>query len=141
MPLEYTFAMIKSKAANNTLCGTVLTRIIHEDFVIIRAARAFLRPDQIQILYRAHEQRPYYGDLIDSVGHGVVIMALAGEDAVLRWRFLMGSTNPKEAEPSTIRYWARTEARMADNVVHGSADVAEAKQELRIFFPELVYPS
>lgn len=136
--LEHTLCMIKSKALRSNLCGNVFDRIIFEDFTIIRAKRVFLSPEYIGQLYYEHMQRPYWNDLADSVSHGVVVMALLREDAIQHWRTTMGATNPKEAVPGTIRYWARSEKRMADNIVHGSATEHDARRELRMFFPGIV---
>ena len=139
MPVETTFAMVKSKAVNSSLLGRVMDRILISGFTIIRAQQAWMTPVQINTLYFPHAEKPYYQDLVDSVGHGVVIMALAREGAIGYWRDIMGATNPKEATPNTIRHWARTEKRMADNIVHGSANVIDAKWELRLFFPGVVF--
>lgn len=133
--IEHTFGMIKSKAVQTSMAGVVLDRILTEGLTVNRCARVFLTHHQIMTIYASHMAQEYYPFLVRSVSGPVVIMELIGEKAVARWREVMGDTDPKRAAVNTIRHWARNEAIMADNLVHGSASAPEARWELRLMFP------
>ena len=100
---------------------------------IVGAKMMRLSKSQAQEFYAVHKARPFFGDLVDFMISGpVMVLALEGDNAVLRNRELMGATNPKDAAPGTIR------ADFADsidaNAVHGSDSLENAEMEIQFFF-------
>jgi nucleoside-diphosphate kinase len=97
---------------------------------------ATLTPQEAGQFYIIHKDRPFYGELIDYMCSGrVLVSVLEGEDAVNLNRKLMGATDPKKADPGTIR--ALYAESIAANAVHGSDSVENAATEIKLFFPEL----
>lgn len=137
-PVPFTFALIKSGAIARRHCGKILARIRQEGFVV-RAAE-FLYPDSrhtrlFEALYVEHLGRPYYPDLIASVDAGAYALLLVGNDAVTRWRTLMGPTNPeiaRQTTPTSLRACFGGTV-ISDNAVHGSDSEEAARREERIF--------
>jgi nucleoside-diphosphate kinase len=88
------------------------------------------------MFYWVHRERPFYGPLVDFMTSGpIVAMVIEGENAVPRYRELMGATNPKEALPGTIR--RDFGGDLTQNIVHGSDAPETAVQEIRFFFSDL----
>jgi nucleoside-diphosphate kinase len=90
---------------------------------------------QAEGFYAVHRERPFFGELVDFMTRGpVVVSALEGDDAVARYRKLMGATNPAEADDGTIRKLYGTD--VGENACHGSDSVENGKIEVGYFFPE-----
>ena len=136
MSLERTLSIIKPDGVEKNVVGKILSRF--EDAGLKLVALKMLKLDQnlAGSFYEVHKERPFYGDLVKFMTSGpVVVSVLEGVDAVQKNRDLMGATDPKKADPGTIR------ADFADsidaNTVHGSDSVENAQREVRFFFPEL----
>ena len=102
-------------------------------------AMRMLRLTRVQAegFYEVHRERPFYRDLVEFMTRGpVVVTALQGEDAVKRYRALMGATNPADAAEGTIRKSYGTDVQ--ENACHGSDSVDNGKIEVGYFFPECV---
>ena len=134
--VERTFAMIKpdAVAANNS--GKIIDLIEQEGFTIVGMKKTRLNKEKAQEFYAVHKDRPFFGELVDFVTSGpVIIMALEKENAIKAWRDLMGATNPAQAAEGTMR--KRFGANIGNNAVHGSDAPETAEFELSLFFPEL----
>ena len=100
------------------------------------AKMAQLTPEEAGQFYAVHKERPFYGELVDYMVSGpVFISVLEGADAVNLNRTLMGATDPKKADPGTIR--ALYAESIAANAVHGSDSLENAATEIKFFFPNL----
>lgn len=131
--MERTFAMIKSHAYRET--DAILEIIKASGFVIETAVTEPLPPDMIEGIYAEHVGRPYWPNLRRSVEGQVTRMILVRDDAVTRWRALIGSSDPTKAAPGTIRaQFGNKAGPMAENAVHGSDSVASAEREIAIAF-------
>ncbi len=95
-----------------------------------------LTVDQARMFYSVHKGRPFYDSLVEFMTSGpIVALVIEGENAVVRYRELMGATNPKEALPGTIRHDFASD--IDQNIVHGSDAPETAAQEIRFFFNDL----
>jgi len=135
MAIEQTLSIIKPDAVAKGVIGKILDRFESNGLRIVALKKVQLTPEQAGEFYAVHKERPFYGELVEFMTSGpVVVSVLEGEGAVLKNRDLMGATNPKEAEPGTIR------ADFADsidaNAVHGSDSLENAKNEIAFFFDE-----
>jgi nucleoside-diphosphate kinase len=82
--------------------------------------------------------RPYFDELIESVGDGVIVMVLRGPSVIKRWRDLLGATNPMQAKANTLRARYGSRTVVANNVAHGSDSLQAARRELALFFPQQI---
>ncbi len=133
MALERTLSIIKPDAVAKNHIGDIFRRFEHAGLKIIAAKMAHLSKEQAEGFYAVHKERPFFGDLVGFMISGpVMIQVLEGENAISRNRELMGATDPKKAEPGTIR------ADFADsidaNAVHGSDSLENAETEIAYFF-------
>ncbi|MBN1771089.1 MAG: nucleoside-diphosphate kinase [Deltaproteobacteria bacterium] len=134
MAVERTLAIVKPNAVARNLTGAVV-RQIEEGGLRVLAMRMFrLTEVQARAFYDVHRARPFFDPLVQFMTSGpVVVLALEGEDAVRRWRELMGATDPAQAAPGTIR--ALYGENVQRNAVHGSDGPDTAGRELAFFFP------
>jgi len=133
MALEQTFAIIKPDAVQAGHVGEILSAIEREDFRIrgLRAAR--LHEGLVEGFYMEHLQKPFFPELKAFMTEGpVILMVLEAEDAIRRWRDLMGATDSSKAAPGTLR--SRFGHGITRNAVHGSDAPASAEREIRYFF-------
>lgn len=133
MPVEQTLSIIKPDAVKKNIIGEIERRFEQGGLRIIAAKMLHLKREQAEGFYAVHRERPFFGDLCKYMCSGpVVVQVLEGEDAIRKNRDIMGATNPKDADPGTIR------ADFADsieaNAVHGSDASETAKQEIEFFF-------
>lgn len=136
MATERTLSIIKPDATTRNLVGKILTRFEDAGLKIVAARMATLTPEEAGQFYIIHKERPFYGELIDYMISGpVMISVLEGPDAVALNRKLMGATDPKKADPGTIR--ADFAESINANAVHGSDSAENAAIEIGFFFPEL----
>lgn len=136
MTVERTLSIIKPDATSRNLIGKILSHFEEAGLTIVAARMMTLTPEQAGQFYIIHKERPFYGELIDYMVSGrVLVSVLEGEDAVNLNRKLMGATDPKKADPETIR--AKYAESIAANAVHGSDSLDNAKTEIKFFFPEL----
>jgi nucleoside-diphosphate kinase len=133
MAIERTLAIIKPNAVQAGQVGLILSEIERSGLTLKGMRLARLTPDLCQEFYQEHVAKPFYPDLEAFMVEGpVVLMCLEGENAIVRWRDLMGATNPAQAAPGTLR--ARFGQDHTRNATHGSDGPASAARELGFFF-------
>ncbi len=134
--MERTFAIIKPDAVKAKYTGKIIDRIEQEGFNIVGMKKLHLTKEQAEAFYAVHKERPFYGELTTFMCSGpVVVMCLEKDNAIKAWRELMGSTDPEQAAPNTLRkLYAKNKG---ENAVHGSDAPETAKEEIKFFFPEL----
>ena len=135
MAIERTLSIIKPDAVAKNAIGEIYARFEKAGLKIVAAKMLQLNDDSAGGFYAEHKERPFYGDLIEFMTSGpVMVTVLEGEGAVLLNRDLMGATNPAEAEPGTIR--ADFAVSIDANAVHGSDSTTSAEREISYFFNE-----
>lgn len=133
MVIERTLSIIKPDAIGKNIVGDVISRLEKGGLRLVAAKMLHLSKEQAQGFYDIHRERPFFSDLVSFMTSGpVIVMALEGEDAVVKNRNVMGATNPQEAAPGTIR--ADFAQNIDENIVHGSDAVETAKTEISFFF-------
>jgi nucleoside-diphosphate kinase len=133
MPIETTFSIIKPNAVKKNAIGAIIQKFEENGLKISAAKLTVIPKSQCEEFYAEHKARPFFGELVTFMTSGpVVLMALTGENAVLRNREIMGATDPKKAAPGTLR--ALFGDNVGENAVHGSDSAASAQRELAIFF-------
>ena len=133
MAMERTLSIIKPDATRRNLTGKINARIEEAGLRIVAQKRLWLSRAQAEKFYEVHKERPFYNDLCTFMTSGpVVVQVLEGENAVAKYREVMGATNPANAAPGTIRkdFAESIEA----NSVHGSDSADNAKIESAFFF-------
>ncbi len=133
MAMERTFSIIKPDATARNLTGAINAMIEQAGLRIIAQKRIRITREQAETFYAVHRARPFFGELVDFMTSGpVVVQVLEGEDAIVRYRDLMGATDPAKAAPGTIRKaYANS---IGENSVHGSDAADTAVQEISQFF-------
>ncbi|MEL7688131.1 nucleoside-diphosphate kinase [Citromicrobium bathyomarinum] len=135
MAATRTFSIIKPDATRRNLTGAVTKMLEDAGLRVVASKRIRMTEDQAKKFYEVHAERPFYGELVDFMTSGpVVVQVLEGEDAVKRNRDVMGATNPADAEEGTIRK-AFAESIEA-NSVHGSDSDENAATEIAFFFSD-----
>jgi len=133
MAVERTLSIVKPDAVARNVIGEIYSRFEKNGLRIVAAKMLRMTPEQAGGFYAEHKERPFYNDLVGYMISGpVVVQVLEGDDAVARNRQLMGATNPKQAEPGTIR--ADFAESVEANAVHGSDSAASAAREIAYFF-------
>jgi len=132
--VQRTLAIIKPDAAGRSgVAGQILTRIEESGLEIVALKKIRLTEDDARGFYAVHKERPFYGDLVKFMTSGPVVVAiLEGENAIARWRDLMGPTDSTQAEPGTIRGDFGTDIER--NASHGSDAPETARVETGYFF-------
>lgn len=131
--LERTLAIVKPDAVERNAIGEILRRIEAAGLRLLGLKMLHLTEVQARGFYAVHRERPFYASLVKFMTSGpIVVCALEGEDAVARWRALMGATDPAKAEAGTIRRDLGTNVER--NAVHGSDAPETARVELSYFF-------
>jgi nucleoside-diphosphate kinase len=131
--LEQTLSIIKPDAVGQNMIGNIIEYFEREGLSVIAAKMAHLSAEQAKGFYAVHKERPFFQELVDFMTSGpVLIMVLAGENAVTRNREIMGATDPSKASAGTIR--ADFATSIERNAVHGSDSLANAKTEIAFFF-------
>ena len=130
---ERTFSIIKPDATRRNLTGKVNAVIEDAGLRIVAQRRIHMSRAQAEKFYEVHAERPFYGELVDfMVSAPVVVQVLEGPGAVLRYREVMGATNPAQAAEGTIRkLFAQS---VGENSVHGSDSSENAALEIAQFF-------
>jgi nucleoside-diphosphate kinase len=133
MALERTFSIIKPDATERNLTGAVNAVIEKAGLRIVAQKRIRMTRDQAETFYAVHKERPFFGELVDfMISAPVVVQVLEGDNAIARYREVMGATNPANAAEGTIRkLFARS---VGENSVHGSDAPETAKVEIAQFF-------
>jgi nucleoside-diphosphate kinase len=125
--------MIKPDAVSAGYSGQILARIEEDGFRIVALRKLRMTPQQAEAFYAVHKERSFYRDLVAFVTEGpVIVMVLERENAIARWRELMGATDPAKAEEGTLR--KRFARNIERNAVHGSDAPETAAQEIPFFF-------
>ena len=133
MPLERTFAIIKPDAVANGHIGEILTMLQQKGFRIAGMKMRRIAKHEAEAFYSVHKERPFFSGLVTFMTEGpVVVLVLEAENAVTKWRDLMGATNPANAAEGTIR--KRYAENIERNSVHGSDAPETAAQEIPFFF-------
>ncbi len=131
--MERTFAIIKPDAVAAGKAGAILAKIEENGFRIVGMKRVRLTQDQAEGFYGVHRERPFFGELVEMMtAEPVVVQVLEGDNAIQRYRDVMGATNPEKAAPGTIR--KEFALSMGENSVHGSDAPATAATEIAQFF-------
>ena len=132
--LQRTLAIIKPDAAGRPgVAGQILARIEESGLEIVALKKIQLTDEDARGFYAVHKERPFYGDLVKFMTSGpVVVVILEGENAIARWRDLMGPTDATQAEPGTIRGDFGTDIER--NASHGSDAPETARIETAYFF-------
>ena len=135
MAVERTLSILKPDATARNLTGEINTLIENAGLRIIAQKRIKLDQAKAEGFYAVHKERPFFKDLVKFMTSGpVVVQVLEGENAIARYREVMGATNPYNAAPGTIRrqYASNIEA----NSAHGSDSAENAKIEVAYFFTD-----
>ena len=136
MALERTFSIIKPDATRRNLTGQIIAKIEAAGLRVVASKRVHLTKAQAQAFYAVHKERPFYGELVDQMSAApVVVQVLEGENAILKYREVMGATNPEKAAAGTIR--KDFALSMGENSVHGSDAPETAAQEIKFFFSDV----
>ena len=133
MAIERTFSILKPDATARNLTGAINAIIEKAGLRIIAQKRVRISRDQAEKFYGVHRERPFFGELVEFMTSGpVVVQVLEGENAIAKYREVMGATDPAKAAPGTIR---KTHAKsIGENSVHGSDSGDTAAQEIAQFF-------
>lgn len=136
MAVERTLSIIKPDAVGKNVIGQIYSRFESNGLKIIAAKMKWLSKADAEGFYAVHKGRPFFNDLVAFMSSGpVMIQALEGENAIAKNRELMGATDPKKADPGTIR--ADFAQSIDANAVHGSDAAETARVEIAYFFPEM----
>jgi len=135
MAVERTLSIVKPDAVAKNVIGEIYSRFENNGLAIVAAKMLRLSESQAQGFYAEHEGKPFYNDLVVYMTSGpLVVQVLEGSDAVMLNRNLMGATDPREADPGTIR--ADFAESLDANAVHGSDSPASAAREIAYFFSD-----
>jgi nucleoside-diphosphate kinase len=133
MAVERTFSIIKPDATRRNLTGRVNACLEEAGLRIVAQKRVQMTLAQAEAFYGVHKERPFFRDLVSFMISGpVIVQVLEGENAVARNREVMGATDPKKADPGTIR--AQFAESIEANSVHGSDSAENAATEIAFFF-------
>src|SRR5262249_51322583 len=133
MAIERTFSILKPDATGRNLSGAVRAMREQAGLRISAQRRVRITREQAETFYAVHRARPFFGELVEFMTSGpVVVQVLEGENAIARYRDIMGATDPGKAAPDTIRkVFAKS---IGENSVHGSDAPDTAAQEIAQFF-------
>lgn len=135
MAIERTFSILKPDATARSLTGEINSVIEGAGLKIIAQKRIRMSQEQAEGFYGVHKERPFFKDLVKFMTSGpVVVQVLEGENAVAKYREIMGATNPYNAAPGTIR--RRYASNIEANTVHGSDSLENAATEIAFFFTD-----
>jgi nucleoside-diphosphate kinase len=133
MAIERTFSIIKPDATARNLTGKINAKIEDAGLRIVAQKRVRWTRAQAEKFYEEHSARPFYGELVDFMTSGpIVCQVLEGEDAIAKYRKVMGATNPADADAGTIR--KEFAQSVGENSVHGSDAPESAQREIALNF-------
>ena len=135
MALERTFSILKPDATERNITGAINAIIEKMGLRIVAQKRVRISREQAEKFYAVHRERPFFGELVDFMISGpVVVQVLEGDNAIAKYREVMGATDPAKAAVGTIR---KTHAKsIGENSVHGSDAPETAVREIAQFFAE-----
>jgi nucleoside-diphosphate kinase len=133
MAVERTFSILKPDATARNLTGAINAMIEQVGLRIVAQKRVRISRAEAETFYGVHRERPFFGELVEFMMSGpVVVQVLQGENAIAKYRDIMGATDPSKAAPGTIR---KTHAKsIGENSVHGSDAADTAAKEIAQFF-------
>ncbi|WP_353287406.1 nucleoside-diphosphate kinase [Wolbachia endosymbiont (group B) of Gerris lacustris] len=135
MVIERTLSILKPDAVKNNITGNVNSYIEKSGLKIIAQRMMLLTKKQAELFYEIHKDRPFFGELVEFMTSGsVIVQVLIGENAVSKYRQIMGATDPKQADKGTIRGDFADD--ISENRVHGSDSLENAHREIAFFFAE-----
>ncbi|CAA2929763.1 nucleoside-diphosphate kinase [Arsenophonus endosymbiont of Bemisia tabaci] len=135
MTIQRTFSIIKPNAVKKNAIGAIYSRFEQAGFEIIAAKMVHLSEEQAAGFYAEHKGKPFFAGLVEFMTSGpIMLQILASDDAIQRYRDLMGETDPAKALSRTLR--ADYADSFTENAVHGSDSVASAEREITFFFTE-----
>jgi nucleoside-diphosphate kinase len=135
MAIEKTLSILKPDAVKNNITGNVNSYIEKSGLKVIAQKMMLLTKKQAELFYEIHKDRPFFGELVEFMTSGpVIIQVLIGENAVSKYRQIMGATDPKQADKGTIRGDFADD--ISENRVHGSDNLDNACREIAFFFAE-----
>ena len=133
--MDRTFSIIKPDATKRNITGEINSIIEKKGLKIIAQKRIILSQENAKEFYSIHKDKPFFSDLIEYMtSQPVVLQVLQSDDAVNKYREVMGSTNPKDAKEGTIR--SKFGLNIQENSVHGSDSKENADIEISFFFNE-----
>ncbi|MBA8754369.1 nucleoside-diphosphate kinase [Wolbachia pipientis] len=135
MVIERTLSILKPDAVKNNITGNINSYIEQSGLKITAQKMMLLTKKQAELFYEIHKDRPFFGELVEFMTSGsVVVQVLVGENAVSKYRQIMGATDPKQADKGTIRGDFADD--ISENRVHGSDSLENARKEIAFFFAE-----
>ncbi len=135
MAIEKTLSILKPDAVKNNITGKINSYIESSGLKIIAQKMMLLTKKQAELFYEIQKDRPFFGELVEFMTSGsVIVQVLVGENAVSKYRQIMGATNPKQADKGTIRGDFADD--ISENRVHGSDSLENARKEIAFFFAE-----
>lgn len=136
---ERTLFIVKPDAVEKRVVGRILAMIEGGGLTPVAGRFMRLAPGDAERFYAVHRERPFFGDLVKFMSSGPIFVGVAeGENAIARWRELMGPTDSKKAPKGTVRGEFGTDVER--NAVHGSDAAVTARAEIAFFFPGLELP-
>lgn len=135
MAIERTLSILKPDAVKNNITGSINSYIEKSGLKIIAQRMMLLTKKQAELFYEIHKDRPFFEELVEFMTSGsVIVQVLIGENAVSKYRQIMGATDPKQADKGTIRGDFAND--ISENRVHGSDSLENARREIAFFFTE-----
>ena len=136
MAIQRTFSIIKPDATKRNLTGAINAKIEAAGLRIVAQKRIRMTRENAETFYGVHKERPFFGELVEfMISEPVVVQVLEGEDAISKYREVMGATDPAEAADGTIR--KDFALSKGENSVHGSDAPETAAEEIAYFFSGL----
>jgi len=133
--VEKTLVLVKPDAMARGLAGEILARFERRGLVVRAARLVYVERDLAERHYAEHAEKPFFGELLEFITSGPTLaLVLEGESAIPVVRTTMGSTNPADSAPGTIR--GDLALAMPDNLVHGSDAPESAQREIELWFPD-----
>lgn len=135
--MNKTLAIIKPDAAVNPIALPLVRSTANSvGLVVVKEVPTTLTFAEAAKLYSEHRGKPFFNDLVSFMGSGpCVVILLEGEDAVSKWRAVIGATDPKAARPGSLRHLlGDRNGPIYRNAVHGSASDSDAQREIALFF-------
>jgi nucleoside-diphosphate kinase len=133
--MEKTFLMVKPDGVQRQLIGDIVSRFEKKGFQLVGAKLMQISTELAEKHYGEHKERPFFSELVDFITSGPVFaMVWQGENVISTARQMMGSTNPKDAAPGTIR--GEYAVTVSKNIIHGSDSPESAEREIGLFFSQ-----
>ncbi|MCK4376637.1 MAG: nucleoside-diphosphate kinase [Actinomycetia bacterium] len=132
---QKTLVIIKPDGIQKNIIGEIISRIEKKGLKILNMKMMKLSRELAEKLYEEHRNKPFFKSLVNFITYApIIVIIVEGEDVISIFRSMMGSTDPKNAAPGTIRGDYGTDIER--NIIHGSDSIESAKREVDLFFPE-----